>query len=191
MPTEAAVKVLVEKMGLPEGLDRSSSASDVLSCCKRWGVVEHRIATLEFDRDRKSMGVIVNSSSGKNTLLVKGAVENLLERSNYIQLLDGSVVKLDHSSRTLILESLHEMSSTALRCLGFAYKDELAEFSTYNGDEDHPAHELLLHPSNYSSIESNLIFVGLVGLRDPPRKEVHQAIEDCRAAGIRVMSLNK
>ncbi|KAI3858175.1 hypothetical protein MKW92_008000 [Papaver armeniacum] len=187
MPTEAALKVLVEKMGLPEGLDRSSSASDVLSCCKRWGVVERRIATLEFDRDRKSMGVIVKSSSGKNTLLVKGAVENLLERSNYIQLLDGSVVKLDHSSRTLILESLHEMSSTALRCLGFAYKDELAEFATYNGDEDHPAHELLLHPSNYSSIESNLIFVGLAGLRDPPRKEVHQAIEDCRAAGIRVM----
>ncbi|KAI3846473.1 hypothetical protein MKX03_034954 [Papaver bracteatum] len=187
MPTEAALKVLVEKMGLPEGLDRSSSASDVLSCCKRWGVVERRIATLEFDRDRKSMGVIVKSSSGKNTLLVKGAVENLLERSNYVQLLDGSVVKLDHSSRTLILESLLEMSSTALRCLGFAYKDELAEFATYNGDEDHPAHELLLHPSNYSSIESNLIFVGLAGLRDPPRKEVHQAIEDCRAAGIRVM----
>ncbi|KAI3851990.1 hypothetical protein MKW98_019989 [Papaver atlanticum] len=187
MPTEAALKVLVEKMGLPDGLDRSSSASDVLSCCKRWGVVERRIATLEFDRDRKSMGVIVKSSSGKNTLLVKGAVENLLERSNYVQLLDGSVVKLDHSSRTLILESLHEMSSTALRCLGFAYKDDLAEFATYNGDEDHPAHELLLHPSNYSSIESNLIFVGLAGLRDPPRKEVHQAIEDCRAAGIRVM----
>ncbi|XP_026417981.1 calcium-transporting ATPase 1, endoplasmic reticulum-type-like [Papaver somniferum] len=78
MPTEAALKVLVEKMGLPEGLDRSSSASDVLSCCKRWGVVERRIATLEFDRDRKSVGVIVKSSSGKNTLLVKGAVENLL-----------------------------------------------------------------------------------------------------------------
>ncbi|MCL7022912.1 hypothetical protein MKW94_016168, partial [Papaver nudicaule] len=71
MPTEAALKLLVEKRGIPEGLDRSLSASDVLSCCKRWGVVERRIATLEFDRDKKSMGVIVKSSFGRNTLLVK------------------------------------------------------------------------------------------------------------------------
>ncbi|PIA52925.1 hypothetical protein AQUCO_01000647v1 [Aquilegia coerulea] len=189
MPTEAALKVLVEKMGLPEGFDRSSTASSdvVLRCCQYWSDIEHRIATLEFDRDRKSMGVIVKSDSGRNSLLVKGAVENLLERSKYIQLLDGSVISLDPNCRELILQALHEMSSTALRCLGFAYKDDLAEFATYNGDEEHPAHDLLLKPSNYSSIESDLIFVGFVGLRDPPRAEVYKAIEDCRAAGIRVM----
>ncbi|KAK6943719.1 Cation-transporting P-type ATPase, C-terminal [Dillenia turbinata] len=189
MPTEAALKVLVEKMGFPGGsVDQyTSSTSDVLRCCQQWNEIEQRIATLEFDRDRKSMGVIVKSHSGKKSLLVKGAVEYLLERSTSIQLLDGSVVKLDQHSRHAILEALHEMSSGALRCLGFAYKDELSEFAAYEGDEDHPAHQLLLQPSNYSSIESNLIFVGLVGLRDPPREEVHQAIEDCRAAGIRVM----
>ncbi|KAF8395046.1 hypothetical protein HHK36_018985 [Tetracentron sinense] len=189
MPTEAALKVLVEKMGLPEGFnDRSSSgSSDVLRCCQRWSVIERRIATLEFDRDRKSMGVIVKSSSGRNLLLVKGAVENVLERSTSIQLRDGSIVKLDQNSRDSILRALHEMSTNSLRCLGFAYKEDLYEFATYNGDEDHPSHELLLKPSNYSSIESELIFVGLVGLRDPPREEVHQAIEDCRAAGIRVL----
>ncbi|CBI16213.3 unnamed protein product, partial [Vitis vinifera] len=189
MPTEAALKVLVEKMGLPEGFDNGSSLdnSAVLRCSQLWNKIEHRIATLEFDRDRKSMGVIVNSSSGKKALLVKGAVENVLERSSYIQLLDGSIVELDRKSRDLILQSLYQMSTSALRCLGFAYKEDLLEFATYNGDEDHPAHQLLLRPSNYSVIESKLIFVGLVGLRDPPRKEVRQAIEDCRAAGIRVM----
>ncbi|ESR37956.1 calcium-transporting ATPase 4 endoplasmic reticulum-type [Citrus sinensis] len=189
MPTEAALKVMVEKMGFPEGLnhDSSSSPEDVLRCCQLWNTLEQRFATLEFDRDRKSMGVLVNSSSGNKKLLVKGAVENLLERSSFVQLLDGSVVELDQYSRDLILQSLQEMSSTALRCLGFAYKDDLREFETYDGDEDHPAHQLLLNPTNYSSIESRLVFVGMVGLRDPPREEVRQAIEDCKAAGIRVM----
>ncbi|KAK6142219.1 hypothetical protein DH2020_000016 [Rehmannia glutinosa] len=189
MPTEAALKVLVEKMGLPNELSSgpSSGYDGVLTCSYMWIKIEQRIATLEFDRDRKSMGVIVNSSAGKNSLLVKGAVETLLERSSFVQLRDGSITKLDQSLRKVILESLHEMSTSALRVLGFAYKDDLPEFATYNGDEDHPAHELLLNPANYSSIESNLVFVGLAGLRDPPRKEVPQAIEDCRTAGIRVM----
>ncbi|KAJ6303202.1 hypothetical protein OIU77_017146 [Salix suchowensis] len=119
--------------------------------------------------------------------MLQGAVENLLDRSTSIQLLDGSVVALDQYSKDLILHGLHEMSTSALRCLGFAYKEGLSDFETYNGDEDHPAHQLLLEPRNYSSIENNLTFVGLVGLRDPPRKEVRQAIEDCRAAGIRVI----
>ncbi|KAK9734870.1 hypothetical protein RND81_04G168700 [Saponaria officinalis] len=187
MPTEAALKVMVEKMRLPSGYQRvSSSSEDLLSCCRAWSTSERRIATLEFDRDRKSMGVIVTSGSGKKSLLVKGAVENLLERSSYIQLSDGSIVELDQNTKGAILDSLNEMSSSALRCLGFAYKEDLAEFTTYDGD-DHPAHELLLNPSNYPAIESKLIFVGFAGLRDPPRKEVRQAIEDCRAAGIRVM----
>ncbi|KAL5546268.1 hypothetical protein UlMin_005955 [Ulmus minor] len=189
MPTEAALKVLAEKMGLPEGVQDNGSAnrSALLRCCQRWNELERRIATLEFDRDRKSMGVIANSSSGRKSLLVKGAVENVLERSTKMQLLDGSVILLDQNTRKSILGALREMSTSSLRCLGFAYKEELPEFETYDGDEDHPAHKLLLDQSNYSSIESNLIFVGLAGLRDPPREEVPQAIEDCRAAGIRVM----
>ncbi|XAR69005.1 Calcium-transporting ATPase [Bertholletia excelsa] len=193
MPTEAALKVLVEKMGLPKGSDEGGAASSnpgdsPLRCCQHWKKMERRIATLEFDRYRKSMGVIVNSSSsGKNSLLVKGAVENVLERSSSVQLADGSVVELNPNARTRILEALSEMSTKALRCLGFAYRDDLPEFETYDGDDGHPAHQLLLQPSNYSAIESKLIFVGLVGMRDPPREEVYQAIQDCKEAGIRVM----
>ncbi|KAI3782377.1 hypothetical protein L2E82_12422 [Cichorium intybus] len=189
MPTEAALKVLVEKMGLPSGLESGSSTdyNNLMGCSKAWNKIEHRIATLEFDRDRKSMGVIVSSNSGKNSLFVKGAVENILERSSYVQLLDGSVVELDQRGKSVILDSLNEMSTSALRVLGFAYKENPSEFETYNGDEEHPAHNLLLNPANYPSIESNLTFVGLAGLRDPPRKEVPQAIEDCRVAGIQVM----
>ncbi|KAG6417953.1 hypothetical protein SASPL_120150 [Salvia splendens] len=189
MPTEAALKVMVEKMGLPNEIASgpSSGYDGVLRCSYTWNKLEHRIATLEFDHDRKSMGVIVKSRSGKKTLLVKGAVETLLDRSSFVQLLDGSIVELDKEFKEVILKSLHQMSSSALRVLGFAYKDDLPEFATYNGDEDHPSHQLLLNPANYSSIESRLVFVGLAGLRDPPRKEVPEAIDDCRTAGIRVM----
>ncbi|KAI8024044.1 Calcium-transporting ATPase 1, endoplasmic reticulum-type [Camellia lanceoleosa] len=69
MPTEAALK----KMGLPDGLDSSTSRGygDVLRCCWTWSKIEKRIATLESDRDRKSMGVIVSSSSRRKSLLVK------------------------------------------------------------------------------------------------------------------------
>ncbi|KAG6523976.1 calcium-transporting ATPase 1, endoplasmic reticulum-type-like [Zingiber officinale] len=186
MPTEAALKILVEKMGLPGGHDTLLGSNETLGCCKWWNTMTQRIATLEFDRTRKSMGIIVKSRSGTNSLLVKGAVENLLERSAYVQLPDGSVGLLNENSKKHILEALHDMSTKALRCLGFAYKVDLAEFATYDG-EDHPAHKLLLNPENYSSIETDLIFAGVVGLRDPPRKEVFKAIEDCRAAGIRVM----
>ncbi|KAL4570983.1 hypothetical protein LXL04_017732 [Taraxacum kok-saghyz] len=189
MPTEAALKVLVEKMGLPSSLGSGSSTdyNELMGCSKAWSKSEHRIATLEFDRDRKSMGVIVSSNSGRKSLLVKGAVENLLERSSNIQLQDGSVVDLDQRAKSVILDSLNEMSTSALRVLGFAYKSDPSEFATYDGDEEHPAHALLLNPSNYPKIESNLTFAGLAGLRDPPRKEVRQAIEDCREAGIQVM----
>ncbi|KAK9290155.1 hypothetical protein L1049_008321 [Liquidambar formosana] len=64
--------VLVEKMGIPEGSDDDRSCS---GCCQRWNEDEKRIATLEFDCERKSMGVIVNSRSGKQSLLVKVAKE--------------------------------------------------------------------------------------------------------------------
>ncbi|GAB2272435.1 Calcium-transporting ATPase 4, endoplasmic reticulum-type [Dionaea muscipula] len=189
MPTEAALKILVEKMGLPQGWNYClpTSNTEILRCCRSLAKAEARLATLEFDRDRKSMGVIVNSLTGKKLLLVKGAVENVLERSTSIQLLDGTEVDLDSDARSAILGALHEMSTSSLRCLAFAYKDSPPEFETYDGSEDHPAHQLLLDPTTYSSIETKLTFVGLVGLRDPPRAEVHQAIEDCRTAGIRVV----
>ncbi|XP_048613835.1 calcium-transporting ATPase 4, endoplasmic reticulum-type-like [Brassica napus] len=97
--------------------------------------------------------------------ILQGAVENVLERSTNIQLLDGSILELDQYLRDLILQNLHDMSMGALRCLGFAYSDVPSDFATYDGSEDHPAHQQLLNPSNYSSIESNLTFVGFVGLR--------------------------
>ncbi|XP_050238519.1 calcium-transporting ATPase, endoplasmic reticulum-type [Mercurialis annua] len=199
LPTEAALKVFVEKMGVPDVKARNKIRDSELAAsylidrstvklgsCDWWTRRSKRVATLEFDRIRKSMSVIVREPNGSNRLLVKGAVESILERSSHVQLADGSLVPIDEPCRQLLLLRLLEMSSKGLRCLGLAYKDELGEFSDYYAD-DHPAHKKLLDPASYSSIEIDLIFVGVVGLRDPPRDEVDKAIEDCRRAGIRVM----
>ncbi|KAK4476318.1 hypothetical protein RD792_015463 [Penstemon davidsonii] len=199
LPTEAALKVLVEKMGVPDNEVKNNIRNSkllqsylidhktvTLACCEWWTKITKRVATLEFDRVRKSMSVIVREPSGCNRLLVKGAVETLLERSTCVQLADGSIVPIDEPCRQLLLSRLMDMSSKGLRCLGLAYKDELEDLSDYY-TESHPAHKKLLDHSSYSSIESGLIFVGVVGLRDPPREEVDKAIEDCRGAGIKVM----
>ena len=81
-----------------------------------------------------------------------------------MQLADGSLVPMDEPCRQLLLSRHSEMSSKGLRCLGLAYKDELGEFSDYYS-ENHPAHKKLLDPACYSSIESDLVFVGVVGIR--------------------------
>ncbi|XP_057531393.1 calcium-transporting ATPase, endoplasmic reticulum-type [Amaranthus tricolor] len=198
-PTEAALKVLIEKMGVPDTKTRNrirdmylaanymiGGSSVKLVCCDWWTKRSKRLATLEFDRFRKSMSVIVKEPNGQNRLLVKGAVESLLERTSHVQLADGSIVPIDESCKKLLLSRQLEMSSKGLRCLGLAYKDDLGELSDYN-NESHPAHRRLLDPNCYPEIESNLIFVGVVGIRDPPREEVQQAMSDCRQAGIGVI----
>lgn len=98
---------------------------------------------------------------------MQGAVESLLERTSHVQLADGSIVPIDETCRQLLLERHLEMSSKGLRCLGVAYKDDLGELSDYYA-KSHPAHKKLLDPASYPSIESDLVFVGVVGLRVSP-----------------------
>ncbi|PWA76491.1 calcium-transporting ATPase, endoplasmic reticulum-type [Artemisia annua] len=199
LPTEAALKVLVEKMGVPDAKARTKiresqimanylidNNSVKLGCCEWWTKRSKRVGTLELDRVRKSMSVIVREPTGQNRMLVKGAVESVLARSSHIQLADGCVVPMDEACRQLVLSRHMEMSSKGLRCLGLAYKDDLGKLSDYDG-EHHPSHKKLLDPTSYISIETDLIFVGVVGLRDPPRAEVKSAIEECGEAGIKVL----
>ncbi|XP_076890840.1 calcium-transporting ATPase, endoplasmic reticulum-type-like isoform X2 [Bidens hawaiensis] len=199
LPTEAALKVLVEKMGVPDIKARKKihglqimanylidNNNVKLGCCEWWTKRSKRVGTLELDRVCKSMSVIVREPSGHNRLLVKGAVESVLDRSSHLQLADGSVVPIDEPCRQLLLSRHVEMSSKGLRCLGLAYKDNLGELSDYTG-KHHPGHKKLVDPTCYGSIETDLVFIGVVGLRDPPREEVKFAIEECHGAGIEVM----
>jgi Ca2+-transporting ATPase len=119
--------------------------------------VMKRAAELPFDSERKLMST-VHPYKGKFRVMVKGAPDVLLKRC----IIDAATVKAVSAQN-------EEMASNALRVLGVAYKDIDAipgELTTEN-------------------LETNLTFVGLVGMIDPPRMEVKQAVAECNAAGIR------
>ena len=81
------------------------------------------------------------------------------------------------------------MAADALRCIALAVKEDdfPAEMDSYNGEEQHPARDLLRDPKNFVDVEQGLTFLGITGIVDPPRPEVRGSIERCMDAGIRVV----
>ena len=184
-PTEAAMKVLAEKIGSgtaghdPELANmapttRVSAVSDFLTS-------QHpRLLTFEFSRDRKSMSVLTrsNGDSDKATLLVKGAPESILDRCTSIITSDGQAVSFSNAVRDQLQTKILDYGRNGLRVLALAYVDNVtADVSHYRTSSS----------SEYAQFEQNMTLVGLVGMLDPPRPEVRGAIAKCRAAGIRIM----
>ncbi len=118
-----------------------------------------------FDPQRMMMATVHRLEEGL-LIAVKGAPEAILNACSKIEVMDGEPVNLESSHRKMWLEQNNSMAETGLRVLGAAYK-EVTE------DDDDPY--------------SNLIFLGLFGFMDPPRKNIQQAIDRCRQAGIRVI----
>jgi Ca2+-transporting ATPase len=122
------------------------------------------VQELPFDADRKAMSVLVKDDSGHRVQYTKGATADILgkcvsERRN------NQVITLSDECRREIAEANVKMASNALRVLALAYRHD---------DGAEPKID-----------ENNLTFAGLVGMIDPPREEVKQAIVRCREAGIR------
>lgn len=131
-----------------------------------------RIGEIPFDSQRKLSSVAVSHPSGKALrIFVKGAPDVLLNRCLSEQQLDekGNLTTIALTTERLqkIEKANNEMARQALRVLAFAYKEvEVADFS------------------NPNDIENGLTFIGLVGMIDPARPEVTEAIALCRKAGI-------
>ncbi len=181
-PTEAALKVLVEKIGHHDasaqsklaslsGADRSSAVSDL------YAQQVPRLLTLEFTRDRKSMSVLIQRSDESGGLLVKGAAEAMLDRCT--SLFTGRTRQdLTASVRKQLDAKVAEYAKLGLRCLVMAVAENVPlDKSAYAADST----------ADYARFEQNMTFIGLVGMLDPPRPEVKGAIERCNSAGIRVI----
>ncbi|MCJ7443584.1 MAG: cation-translocating P-type ATPase [Methanotrichaceae archaeon] len=126
-----------------------------------------RILEYPFDSDRKRMTTVVESESEGLIAAMKGAPEVVLNSCIYIAGPNG-IRTLTDDDREKILSISDGMAERALRVLAFAWKPM--------GRDD---------PLEVNYIESDIIFAGLVGMMDPPRKEVLEAIRVCRVAGIR------
>ncbi len=121
-----------------------------------------RIDEIPLDSNRKMMTTIHSLNGESDIILTKGAPEIILDKCKYIDF-NGTIKIIDAESKEKIVKKIDEMSRSALRVIGFAYKTQ---------DGTNP--------------EDNLTFTGMMGLQDPPKKDAKQAVSDCITAGIKV-----
>jgi Ca2+-transporting ATPase len=162
-PTEAAMLVAARKMGL----DRKDFEAQF-----------PRVAEIPFDSDRKRSSTVhrmANGTTESSFVLVNGAPEALLRLCESI--VDGgtgTVRCMTASNQAAVQNANQAMASRALRVLACARRGGIS---------------LDALSTALDSIETNLTFVGLVGMQDPPRAEARVAIAQCKDAGIRVVMI--
>lgn len=125
-----------------------------------------RVAEISFNSNRKLMTTL-NVKKDKYTLYSKGAINSVLKICSKI-LIDNKILPLDDEEKKQIEKANNKFGRDALRVLAFCFKDISKE-----------------QTSNTDNWEEDMVFVGLIGMIDPPRKEVAEAIEKCKKAGIR------
>ena len=130
-----------------------------------------RVEEIPFDSERKLM-TTVHQIGDKYIVYTKGGVDELLSRcKSYI--VDDNIENDLESFKSKIMNQNEQMAENALRVLAMGYKDL-----------DHmPSKEEM------ANIESDLIYVGMVGMIDPPREEVKAAVDKCKSAGIKTVMI--
>ena len=136
------------------------------------GTVFPRLDEIPFDTERKRMSVICDTPQGQ-MLYCKGAPETVLPLCGEM-LLQGKRLPLDETSRASLLGAHEQMTERGLRVIALAYRSLPPEFKVKLAA---------------AQPESELIFTGLIGLVDPPRPGVAEAIVTCHLAGIRVIMI--
>ncbi|WP_434565420.1 calcium-transporting P-type ATPase, PMR1-type [Thermoanaerobacterium thermosaccharolyticum] len=127
-----------------------------------------RVAEIPFDSDRKMMTTIHKAHGNNYKVITKGAFDNVIERCKYI-LKDGKIENLTDDDKSKIKLENEKLGNNALRVLAISYK---------NADN-------IPERLNSDDVEKDLIFIGLLGMIDPPREEVKDSVKICKMAGIK------
>jgi Ca2+-transporting ATPase len=128
-----------------------------------------RVGEIPFDSTRKRMTTVHRTSEGNLVAYIKGASEMVLERCTMI--IDGDVRKITQEDIDENLKIMNRMAEDALRVLAISYKELPNDYD--------------LSTLEVEEVESDLIYVGLIGMIDPAREEVPAAIKVAQQAGIR------
>jgi len=169
-PTEGALLTLAAKGGLP----------------KESIVPSHQVVReLPFDSDRKRMTVIALDEMGKEIVHTKGSADVLLPRCVAQHTATG-VEPLDEAGRQVILAEAERMSQLSLRVLAVARR-ELGAPSSREGTPSTPPQSG--EPRSHGDVEQRLTFLGLVGMIDPPRVGVKEAVKACHDALVRAVMI--
>lgn len=133
------------------------------------------IYQLHFSSERKRMTTVIRYGD-RLVSLVKGAPEMVLERSTHYASADGEPRPWTPEMRQSVMDGIHDSASQAMRTLAFAYAVL---------PPDTPEDEDSLHERR-DALETGLVFIGFVAIRDPLRDDVKDALLQCRKAGIEV-----
>ncbi len=128
-----------------------------------------RVDEIPFSSQRKLMTTVHKTPEQSLVAYVKGSPEKVLELSKFVYA-DGKEVELTEKTKTRIKQEIEQMANEALRVLGMAYKKSAK--GTQNIEIE--------------NLEKDLVFVGLIGLIDPPRPEAKEAVRLCEKGGIKV-----
>jgi Ca2+-transporting ATPase len=131
-----------------------------------------RVAEIPFSSERRLMTTVHNTPSGRKVAYVKGSPERVLELCTSIHF-EGKKKRIDQKQRSLLFSKNEDMTNQGLRVLGMAYRELSDKNSVY--DE--------------YNLERDLVFVGFVGMLDPPREEAKDAVKLCKKARIRVVMI--
>ena len=131
-----------------------------------------RICEIPFDSNRKLMSTVNELENGKYRIITKGAPEILLGICDYYEE-NNNVHDMNSTILSKIKNKNEKMAEKALRVLGVAYLDV----------------DIMPKEISADFLEKGLIFVGLIGMIDPPRKGVKEAVLACRRAGIKTVMI--
>ncbi|KAL1955371.1 hypothetical protein VTO42DRAFT_8653 [Malbranchea cinnamomea] len=186
-PTDVAILDLLDILGEDDVRDRIST----------------RISETPFSSERKWMGVIIGTASpldtgfgqgNSNMAYIKGSLDEVLKRCDTYLTKDGREFILDERRRQLAREAAELMAQEGLRVLGFASGPTKHPLDNRNSSPTVQATEKEARSWSSSHLNAEdgftgLAFAGLVGMNDPPRKNVHKSIRRLMAGGVRVIMI--
>jgi len=130
-----------------------------------------RIDEIPFDFTRRRMSVVLTDHKGKLQLITKGAVEEILEISSFVEM-NGAVLPMDEETRRIAMATYEKYNSDGLRIIAVAQKNEVPGIGVFSVDD-----------------EQDMVLIGFIGFLDPPKESAGTAIAALRDHGVRTVVL--